>query len=476
MEGDLHRRVLGAVFSLLALEVVLSLVIAAAGIAVGALLFPDVLLHHPLLGVMAGAVWGVAAAAGLCYFLPHFRPVLERPQPATVAYMRSMEEFTRSLSLIVDLEELLGNQIRKIQTLTRASRVAILVSPGQGEAYTVRAGRGYGSPEILGVALHDGGGLARWLFVNETCLVPQRSSAVMGFLTEEDREILARLEVDAVFPLVALNRLVGMIFVSCSDGVTPDSIEAMSWFAPQMALSLAGALLYEQQQVRMRRLYRAERLATTGQLAAGAAHEIRNPLTSIRSTIQYLKGSLQGDPERSEMVGDLIEETDRINAIVQGMLSFARPAEPRFEPVDLTDVLAQTVRLVDPTARKAKVAVEMDLPEGAAVVQADPDQLKQVFLNVMMNAVQAMPDGGRLAVSVTARGDAAGVGWRVAFSDTGVGIPAAHREKVFDPFFTTKRDGTGLGLSICYSILQNHGGEIDVESREGEGTRVEIRL
>lgn len=156
--------------------------------------------------------------------------------------------------------------------------------------------------------------------------------------------------------------------------------------------------------------------------------------------------------------------------------SFARPAEPRFEAVDLTDVLAQTVRLVDPTAREARVAVEMDLPERAAVAQADPDQLKQVFLNVMMNAVQAMSDGGRLAVSVAARGDAAGSGWRVAFSDTGVGIPAAHREKVFDPFFTTKRDGTGLGLSICHSILQNHGGEIDVESREGEGTRVEIRL
>jgi len=104
MEGDLHRRVLGAVFSLLALEVVLSLVIAAAGIAVGALLFPDVLLSQPLLGVMVGAVWGVAAAVGLCFFLPHFRWLRERPQPATMAYVRSMEEFTRSLSLIVDLE------------------------------------------------------------------------------------------------------------------------------------------------------------------------------------------------------------------------------------------------------------------------------------------------------------------------------------------------------------------------------------
>jgi signal transduction histidine kinase len=159
------------------------------------------------------------------------------------------------------------------------------------------------------------------------------------------------------------------------------------------------------------------------------------------------------------------------------MLALARPADPVFEEVDLVEVLTQTARLVEPTARKSRVEIESHFPNTAPRRRADPNQLKQVFLNAMMNAVQAMPDGGKLSVSVSRLGRTPGeLQWKVEIADTGAGIPQEHQERIFDPFFTTKRDGTGLGLSICHAILEAHGGQIQVDSIAGQGTRVEIRL
>ena len=477
MRGELQQRIFGTAFSLLLLEIVLSVLIAALGVSVAALLFPDVFSRHTYLSLLAGGVWGGAAGVGICVLLPAFRRLRKPEVPVALTYGRDLEEFTRALALIVDPDNLLGNQIGKLRGLAGADRIAILVSTTQGEACRVRASRGYEEADLSGIEFRDQDRLVKWLYTNETYLIPSGSPGVMDHLGIREGDILKGLQVSAVFPLVALNRLVGMVFLSRDGGLSPEQVNAVCSFVPQMALALENAVLYEQQRLRMRRLHRAERLATTGQLAAGAAHEIRNPLTSIRSTIQYLQRSLEGDPERSGMVGDLLEETDRINAIVEGLLSLARPASLRLEEVDLCDVLAQTVRLVEPTARKGHIDVEATFPAEAARLQADPDQIKQVFLNVLMNAVQAMPDGGRLGVRVTRVDPALGrFTWRVEIVDTGMGIPEEYREKVFDPFFTTKPEGTGLGLSICHSILQGHGGEIDVEGEPGKGTRVEIRL
>ncbi len=399
----------------------------------------------------------------------------KRRQDAAPSRLRAQEEFSRSLSLIVGLDELLDNEIGKVRNLTRADGVAILVSTARQDAFTVFASRGYADADLSDVAFHDGAHLAKWLYTNETYLVPSQSPEVLAYLRSEEREALTRLGVEAVLALLASNRLVGMIFVSGLNGEGPTSLQALWSLVPQMALALENAVLYEHQKLRMRRLYRAERLATTGQLAAGAAHEIRNPLTSIRSTIQYLQRAVKDDAELSEMVGDLLGETDRINAIVEGMLSFARRTEPHFEQVDLRELIAQTVRLVDPTARKAGVEIETVLPEQLCMLRGDPDQLKQMLLNVIMNGVQAMAEGGNLRVSLDLLPGAEHA-WRVEIEDTGRGISGDDLERAFDPFFTTKSDGTGLGLSICHSIVQEHGGEIEIESAKGTGARVEIRL
>lgn len=479
MKRDLLQPDLGSALSRLLGQLILSFAIGAAGVAGVAFLFPALASRHAWFLPLAWVGWGCLAGVGLCSFPALFQRFGQRQVPATLTPERykGLEEFTRSLSLIVGPEELFSNQIGKLRALVEAERVAILVSNARGEPYTARTSRGYEEVEISGVAFPDHSRLVRWLYTNETYLIPSENPEVMTFLKPEERDCLETLRVNAVFPLMALNRLIGMVFVARGGGLSPDQIEAVSSFTPQVALAIENAILYEQQRVRMRRLYRADRLATVGQLAAGAAHEIRNPLTSIRSTIQYLRQNLKGDPKRSRMMGDMLGEADRINAIVEGLLTLARPAELKLEVVDLTDVVAQTVRLVEPTARKGHVEVETRFPREGARLQADPSQLKQVFLNVMMNALQAMPDGGRLSVCVSRFGRAwRKAGWKVEIADTGTGIPEGRREKIFDPFFTTKRDGTGLGLSICHSILQSHGGEIDVQSTTGKGTRVEIRL
>ena len=161
---------------------------------------------------------------------------------------------------------------------------------------------------------------------------------------------------------------------------------------------------------------------------------------------------------------------DRINGTIAGLLSFARPTPPHFEEVDVLSLLRQVGRLLDSAARSQ--GVEFVLPKAEGKARGDPDQLKQVFLNLCMNALQAMPEGGRLSLGVV-RSDHT---LRVSVEDTGTGIPAEDLELVFDPFFTTREEGTGLGLAVCYGIVSRHDGRIDIESRPGAGTTVHVRL
>jgi signal transduction histidine kinase len=162
-------------------------------------------------------------------------------------------------------------------------------------------------------------------------------------------------------------------------------------------------------------------------------------------------------------------------------LSFARPAEPEKERISLKGLLEQTVLLIRSTAQKSGVEVESAFSSGDDRIEADPAQLRQVFLNIMMNSVQAMPRGGQLRTKFSCLeqrlfSTPGGHRFRIEFTDTGVGMSPEQLERAFDPFYTTKPDGTGLGLPISYSIIRSHGGEIDMESQFGKGTTVRIEI
>ena len=220
-------------------------------------------------------------------------------------------------------------------------------------------------------------------------------------------------------------------------------------------------------------------LATIGEMAAGMAHEIRNPLASLSGAIQVLKRDEKLDQEARHLMKIAISETNRLNSIITSFLIYARPAPLNKKRCDLHEMLTETLDLLQNSEDyHPGVEVETHYAPERLWVQVDPDQMKQVFWNLTLNAVQAMPHGGRLNVMTQrfirersdrmARSDHRWV--RVAFKDTGVGIPPGDLDKIFYPFFTTKDKGSGLGLSIVHRIIEDHHGRIHVESQVGRGT------
>ncbi len=230
--------------------------------------------------------------------------------------------------------------------------------------------------------------------------------------------------------------------------------------------------LEEKVRERTRELIQAEKMASMGQLAAGLVHEIRNPLGSIKLAIQLMEKELDGS--WSEDIQAMSKEIQRIERLLSELLRLARPQPPSFTMVEINEVVERAVAITRKKAESSKVDVVTSFSPFLPKVKADPDLMQQVFLNIMLNAIDAMPDGGRL--SITTRNSSRSV--TIEFSDTGYGIPKDYIDRIFDPFFTTKgsRGGSGLGLSISYRIVQEHGGEISVRSEEGRGTTFTVRL
>ncbi len=219
---------------------------------------------------------------------------------------------------------------------------------------------------------------------------------------------------------------------------------------------------------------RQDRLAAVGRVAAGIAHEIRNPLASMRGSIQVLRSEMDGDSSQAQLMEIILRESDRLNQIIADFLTYARPRNTQLALMDLREPLHETFTLLrhSPEIRPAHV-LEEDVPEVAVMVNADAAQLKQVFWNLARNALQAMPEGGTL------RAELKPTSWgrlRLTFSDTGRGMTPEQVEHLFEPFSSSTPGGTGLGLSIVYQIVRDHGGTINVRSREGQGTKITVEL
>ena len=223
---------------------------------------------------------------------------------------------------------------------------------------------------------------------------------------------------------------------------------------------------------------RQEQLAVVGSLAAGIAHEIRNPLASLSGSIQVLQGELDLKGDDKHLMDIVVRETDRLNTIISEFLDYARPQTARAEKILLLPVLEETITLLKNSRdfrEGITISAEVD-PQ--VVIQGDAQRMRQVFWNLLINACQAMPDGGEITVSAMPMSRSDGYsGWcEIVIKDMGRGIAHDYLDKIFDPFFTTKTGGTGLGLAIVERIIEDHGGIIDVESETGRGTKFRIRL
>ena len=215
-----------------------------------------------------------------------------------------------------------------------------------------------------------------------------------------------------------------------------------------------------------------EKFSLVAELAAGTAHEIRNPMTTLRGFLQLLSKEFKPDEKGHEYCALMIEEIDRANAMIKEFLLLTKRAAPKIENINLHTVLDEIFLLIESKSLLENVKLEKDYEQNRLVVYADPGQIKQVFLNLASNAIQAMPHGGKLKITTSSKDNKA----MISFTDTGHGIPEAQLLKIFDPFFTTKENGTGLGLAISYRIIERHGGRLSAESSPGKGTTLFIEI
>lgn len=220
------------------------------------------------------------------------------------------------------------------------------------------------------------------------------------------------------------------------------------------------------------RLMQADKLSSLGLLAAGVAHEVNTPLAVISTYAQLLAKQVNGDESKSKLLEKIAKQTFRASEIVNSLLNFSRTSSTAYDEVDLNRILRETVQLIQPQLTKAHVKVEERLDGTLGPVRGNAGKLQQVFLNLMLNARDAMEGGGTLTVTTSVNDAAA----RVEIGDTGCGIPEENLARIYDPFFTTKgaKKGTGLGLSITYGIVKEHGGSIGVLSQPGQGTRFQL--
>ena len=221
-------------------------------------------------------------------------------------------------------------------------------------------------------------------------------------------------------------------------------------------------------------LFQSEKLASLGKLAAGVAHEINSPLTGVLTySSLLLKEKKDKDPEKEDLEV-IVNETNRCKKIVKGLLDFARQTEPDKAISDINEVIEKSIDLISHQASMQSIKIEKKIKPKIPRIMIDKGQIQQVFINILLNAIEAMPHGGTLSISSGIEGQMVTVG----FTDTGAGIPEENMRKIFDPFFTTKKQGrgTGLGLSVSYGIIERHRGRLEVKSQVGKGTTFTIKL
>jgi signal transduction histidine kinase len=392
------------------------------------------------------------------------------------------DEFKRSLMLIADRDLLINNIRTKVVQIVPIEKIVFFLFNTETEKY-VYVGKHLPNDErfrSIRFTIHSK--MINWLSINETGVHVSRSGNIISYFTEDEQALIRETAIDAIFPLRSLNRLNGFVMLGRrmnNQSLSTADFDLLRLLFEQVAIAIENSALYEEQNARLRKMYRADRLAILGQLAAGAAHEIRNPLTTIRSTVQYLGRGIQDD-DRREMIEELMDEVDRINRIVQGLLSFAKPAELEMAEVDIVHLIRQTLVLLNNTVVQNGIEVVFNIALKNTVVTVDASQLKQVLLNIILNAIEAMENSDRKTLTIEIEAGRS-LDYQARFlliliTDSGKGIESADIENIFTPFYTTKKDGTGLGLSISYSIVNHHGGEMEIRSLPNEGTTVTIKL
>jgi len=308
---------------------------------------------------------------------------------------------------------------------------------------------------------------------------------------EPDRAFAARLGAPAfaVAPLSARGRTIGALLADnaiTGRDIQPEDLEMLQLLAATASIAIDNSRLYAELASRLshleaaqdearrsqRAVARAERLSAIGEMAATVAHDIRNPLVAIGGFARLLLADTPDGDARRAPLEVIVEEVNRLEGIVNKVLDDAKPVSPAGRAVQVNRLLEEAVKLLDHELSDGRIVVRLQLDPGVPAIDADSDRLFEIVLNIVRNAIEAMPDGGTLTIATLPLSDRV----EIRFGDTGSGVPDSIRERIFSPFFTTKPDGSGLGLSVARQVVFEHGGSIGVDSVPGSGSTFTVTL
>jgi len=418
--------------------------------------------------------------------LTHRERALEKKD----AQLTTWGELSHALIANFDLPRLLDLIVTTAIEVTGADRGSVMLIDQAEATLSMKASKGV-APEHENDKIKLGEGIAGRVALTGQPVLLRRGQEVGSLrpLRRREAEISSAISV----PLRIEEQIVGTLNVSESRRThefKEDDLRALTLFADQAAVALEKAQLYRDSQSQLEKLLsvldelsrtqaqlvHSEKLASLGVLAGGVAHEVNNPLMVILGRTELMLMDDDQPPAVRKNLETIRVETERIAEIVQGLLTFARKSrQERIETLEINDVLERTLMLSEHQLTVGNVQVAKELAPGLPEIQANPGQLQQVFMNLIINAHHAMPKGGTLTVRT---GAVPQHRVYVEIEDTGCGIPEEDLNRIFDPFFTTKEEGkgTGLGLSVSRNIIENHGGLIGVESTAGTGTLFRIVL
>jgi signal transduction histidine kinase len=399
-------------------------------------------------------------------------------------YHRVLEEFSRRLVTIMDLNRLLHMLADTVEKSMSVTRISIFLYNPEKEIFRRALVRGLPENEMADVSFKSGDPIIRWLHKKkEAILRPELEGKLRSPEEEELFKVMARFQAEVCLPLIYMDRLIGFINLGHKfeeEMYYREDLDLLNTLANQLAIAIENANLYESLKKSQNIMRRADRLASLGTLISSLAHEIRNPLVSIKTFTQLLPERMEDEEFRNYFLKVASGEIDRLTTLINELLGFARPSEPNLQGEDVNSIIEKIEFLIVTEARKKNVTISKDFMSNLPPVNVDAEQIKQVLLNILLNAIQAIPGDGKIWIETRTvqvlREENSERFVQIEVRDTGIGISKENLERVFDPFFSTRPDGSGLGLAISYQIIHEHGGFIDLESEVGKGTSFRVHL
>jgi len=427
----------------------------------------------------------MAISVGLLISLPKLLPraeqmMQERFFGKLYGYQDALSDLARDLSTLPTIDQVLSTVAATLHSQMQVSRVVVLMQDPLSGDYRAQAESGLEPVEDAdALVLREDAAIVKWLQGKRDALVREEMARrEPDWLRQHLEAELKRLKIAVCVPMILDGRLVGLIGLGeklSQDMFFVSDLRLLGTLAAEVALAVKYRRIEDE-------VFRKNRLVELGTIAAGVAHEIRNPLASIRTFAQLMPERME-DPEfKNEFSKLVLKDVDRITKVIESMLAFARPSQVNIQEQPCNELVEDAILLVQPRFKSRRIELTRAF-HGNPIVKVDKHQILQVLVNLLSNAADATPEQGKIRVATGVSQHVTGNGGNgnqtyavIEVSDNGVGIPAAVRNRLFDPFFTTKKEGTGLGLSISQKIVRDHGGSITVSSVEGKGATFHVNL